>query len=292
MNTSTKIQWTDVTLSPWWGCTKVSSGCANCYAENHNKRFFAGVNWGKGAPRKRNEHFRSQALLLDARTKSQNRTCRIFPSGTCRVFPSQCDPFDEEVPGEWIEHLLEVIVETPCLEWQLLTKRPQNIVPMLQLIAKSSSSSRAGQCAAAWLEFDSPSNVHLGISAEDQKNWKERSLAAINVPIGLMGHPLNGRFVSFEPLLGPIKIEYGELSGFDWIIIGGESIGLRPCAHDWIRLLVEAGRANEVPVFVKQLGSHSIQGDPNAEHVRFKTKDRKGGNIDEFPEDLRVRELP
>ncbi len=153
-------------------------------------------------------------------------------------------------------------------------------------------------------------NVHLGVSAEDQPNADKR------IPL-LLQTPAARRFVSLEPLLGPIDAG-GYISrdvlgrndasgGLDWVIVGGESdeirLKARPCDVAWIRLAVEQCKAAGVPVFVKQLGSRPVQrvvygpngfdARPEDVHVEpIALRDRKGGDPAEWPEDLRVREMP
>lgn len=148
MSENSKIEWTDHTFNPWEGCTKVSPGCAHCYAETRNKRFNAGKNWGKGAPRKRRpksywnhahkwnqtaicskcgaECFRPDQCTLPS--IAFQSVCCDAPTRSPRVFPSLCDWLDDEVPIGWLADFLQLIHDTPNLDWLLLTKRPENLV--------------------------------------------------------------------------------------------------------------------------------------------------------------------
>lgn len=150
-------------------------------------------------------------------------------------------------------------------------------------------------------------NAHIGVSVENQKAADER------VPL-LLKTPAAVRFLSCEPLLGALNL-YGRLGpevfsgskvwgrGIDWVIVGGESgPGARPCRVEWIRSIIEQCKAAGVACFVKQLGSNAITWYQHADglggitggggDVRYLTEDKKGGDIEEWPNDLRVREFP
>lgn len=200
----TKIEWTDSTWSPWYGCTKCSPGCEHCYAESLCRRFKL-AQWGDGAERVRNEKF-DTPLRWD-RLAKKSRTRRF-------VFPSLCDPFDGNVPNQWRVAFLHLIKITPHLTWLLLTKRPQNVPDEL------------------------PTNAWLGVSICNQKECDEK------IP-RLLAVDATKRFVSCEPLLGPIQFpNFGCTCGqplcggprrIDWVIVGGESgPGARPMQYDWV----------------------------------------------------------
>lgn len=175
------IEWTDATWSPWWGCTKVSVGdkgaCEFCYAEKMAHRF--GVGWGPHAPRK----LMSPAHWLEparwnrkAEREGNARETRPF------VFPSMCDPFDNVVDPEWRRWFFARMRTTPALVWLLLTKRPQNIQRMSE--------------AAGGL----PDNAALGCTIVTQAE------AARDVPHLLAAETNMFRFVSVEPMLGPVDL--------------------------------------------------------------------------------------
>ena len=209
------------------------------------------------------------------------------------------------------ERLFDLIDQTPNLDWLLVTKRPENIERM-------------------WIDrtgMESRPNVWLGTTVENQQ------AADIRIP-RLLSIPAKIRFLSVEPLLGPVHFDRGFSvrgvpwvedgkpagisPGIDWVIIGGESgPNARPCRLNWIRNIVRQCKAAGVPVFVKQLGSKPVFYE-NADQatlsqwpkgVYFGTlsgrdddmedgpslailNDPKGGDMDEWPEDLRVREVP
>lgn len=134
---NSKIEWCDHTFNPWIGCTKVSPGCANCYAEARDKRLDGGAHWGKGAPRRRTSSGNWQHPLQWNRDSIRDQeNCRLaIENGAAmyeipdrpRVFcASLADWLDDDVPIQWLADLLSLIVATPSLDWLLLTKRPQN----------------------------------------------------------------------------------------------------------------------------------------------------------------------
>ena len=150
--------------------------------------------------------------------------------------------------------------------YQVLTKR---------------SSLMARYLAARYATGRVPSHIWLGVSVED-----ERSIVRIQ---HLRATPATIRFVSFEPLLEPVGPV--DLEGIDWAIVGGESgPRARPCHVTWIREIVSQCRVARVPVFVKQLGAHVIGDDGS--RIRLRLRDGKGGDMSEWPEDLRLREWP
>ncbi len=198
MAENSNIEWTDHTFNPWIGCTKVSPGCANCYAETLNNRM-KWAEWGKGGKRKRTS-------VANWRKPHQwNASANgLRPRVFCA---SLADWLDDEVPEEWRLDLLQLIEDTPNLDWLLLTKRIERL--------------------QGWGEM-LPRNVWLGTSAEDQLRWDER------VPI-LMSIPATVHFVSAEPLIGPIHMNEARP---EWLIVGGESgPKSRPMEGEWVKHL-------------------------------------------------------
>jgi protein gp37 len=332
MSANSKIEWTDHTFNPWTGCTKVSPGCVNCYAEARDNRFAGGKHWGKGAPRRRTGAANWRQVNRWNRTaictncgyaeligSDDCRKCRRNFSDERRRRPrvfcaSLADWLDEEVPIEWLADFLALIHDTLNLDWLLLTKRPENWRPRLQAVEDFLiESDESYEWVADWLgggpSPETPDNVWLGVSVEDQKRADER------IPI-LLNTPARIRFLSCEPLLEPIDLKLdwnNDLARWDstgrelpprridWVIIGGESgPKARPCDVEWVRDIVNQCRAARVPVFVKQLGRKIIDKPPGQDphFMRGKVtwyrtfRDRKGGDPAEWPEDLRVREFP
>lgn len=197
-----KIEWTHNTFNPWWGCEKVSPGCANCYAEIFSKRTGNAV-WGASAPRRffGDKHW-NEPLKWNAAAEAAGQRKRVFCASMADVFEDRADLVEPRA------RLFALIVETPWLDWLLLTKRPQNIARLMPVSA--------------------PVNVWLGTTAEDQARWNER------LPL-LLAVPATVHFVSAEPLLGPIA-----MNGMrpDWLIVGGESGGkARPMERAWVESL-------------------------------------------------------
>lgn len=210
--------------------------------------------------------------------------------------------------------LFDVIYQTPHLDWLLLTKRPQNIKGMIEAALDTKNDSEPHILDLEPFEKLYP-NVWLGTSVEDQKRADERIPELLKVPAAL-------RFLSMEPLLGPVDLteyyfwrcpvcgksgthewsqcaEHGDMifgSGIGWSIAGGESgHNARRCDIQWIRDIRDQCQSADVPVFVKQLGSQPYS-ELEVELSRTKayggTGDSKGGDPEEWPEDLRVREIP
>lgn len=358
MAENSKIEWTTHTFNPWRGCTKVSAGCANCYAEagaKQNRRVL-GV-WGEAGTRvvaseemwKKPIQCNRIAECVCRKTKAdaqheagcpQRDRPRVFCASYADVFEdwkgqviaSNGNPFwwcfgslsNSPIPSTGLEpgcrmatmqdireRLFDLIDQTPNLDWLLVTKRPENIERM-------------------WIDrtgMESRPNVWLGTTVENQQ------AADIRIP-RLLSIPAKIRFLSVEPLLGPVHFDRGFSvrgvpwvedgkpagisPGIDWVIIGGESgPNARPCRLNWIRNIVRQCKAAGVPVFVKQLGSKPVFYE-NADQatlsqwpkgVYFGTlsgrdddmedgpslailNDPKGGDMSEWPDDLRIREFP
>ncbi len=234
-----------------------------------------------------------------------------------RVFcASLADVFDNEVDIIWLADLLQLIWLTPNLDWLLLTKRIGNALPRVQEAAKRKE---AYGMAATWLHGTPPENVWLGATVVNQEE------ADRDIP-KLLDTPARVRFLSMEPLLGSVDIRpfmpnelWNDIPSWkqpelDWVIAGGESgPGARPSQLQWFRSIVKQCRAAGVPVMMKQLGGivlddgmaspgeHWPAGMVRENHPRhtefdpgfsMRLKDRKGGDISEWPEDLQVREFP
>ena len=222
MGERTAIGWTDHTFNPWWGCTKVSSGCKNCYAEKVSARF-GGDHWGKGKPRREfwSKHW-LEPLKWDAKAKKTGIRKRVF-SG------SMCDVFDLEGPEVYRANLFRLIGKTPSLDWLLLTKRPELIGAFIP---------------DEWIrEPGFPWNVWIGTSVEDR--------AAKTRIAHIHGIPSAIRFLSCEPLIEDLGGL--DLRGINWVIAGAESgPGARPMNEDWVRSIRDQCQAAGVAFFYKQ----------------------------------------
>jgi protein gp37 len=274
MGEMTKIEWADHTFNPWVGCTKVSPGCAHCYAEAHDNRF-GGGHWGKGAPRQRTSEanwrkpvqWNRAAVLCENCGGAFTSPCHHFTDAAqthrCpnvatgyrrpRVFcASLADWLDDEVPIEWLADLLGLIHATPSLDWLLLTKRPQNFHSRIEAALEPASWPGRSRYVRDWLQGTPPANVWIGTTVEDQQRLDERIPELLKIPACV-------RFLSCEPLLGPIDFAKGGCAAWmgliEWVICGGESgPRARPMHPDWARSLRDQCAAAGVPFFFKQWG--------------------------------------
>ncbi len=205
------IEWTETTWNPVTGCTRVSAGCDNCYAERLAVRLRA-----MGNPRyTQGFDVAIHRDLLD-RPFSWRRPRLVFVN-------SMSDLFHPDVPTGFIQDVFETITATPAHTYQVLTKRPSRVVKL-----------------GATLPW--PENLWLGVSVEDEKAaWRIASLGEV---------PARVRFLSCEPLIGPLDLD---LTGIGWVIAGGESgPGARHMSVEWVRSIRDACLAASVPFFFKQ----------------------------------------
>lgn len=266
MARESKIEWTHATFNPWRGCTKISPGCTHCYAEVLAKRNpgVLGV-WGpKGTRVVASDSYWRQPLKWDREAREAGERRRVFCCSLADVFEDR--PELVEPRGR----LLELIQHTPSLDWLLLTKRPEDVIRLWD------------QAAPTGMIYPMP-NVWMGVSVENQAFADERIPILLRIPAAI-------RFLSVEPLLGPIECD---LSGIDWCIIGGESgHGARPCDLAWVRSIRDQCQAAGIACFIKQLGGFPMDYDSPPGGLAVQFRDSKGGDWSEWPEDLRVREYP
>lgn len=279
MSANTKIEWTDATWNPIVGCTRVSEGCVNCYAERFAARFpdrFGGVSrMTEYGPRWTGKIvLRPEALNLPLRWRKQRR---IFVN-------SMSDLFHENVEFAHIVAIFRVMAIAQHHTFQILTKRPQRMLEVMNLLPEALKTIFPEEKHP---EVHAPGwplpNVWLGVSVENQKVADER------IPL-LLQTPAAVRFLSCEPLLGPVDLtewlgpeitdamkapgarcrhhgillngnpcKYCFPERIDWIIVGGESgPGARPMHPDWVRSIRDQCKAAEVPFFFKQWGEWKL----------------------------------
>lgn len=283
-----KIEWCDHTFNPWIGCTKISDACDHCYAEARDRRFNPrSGHWGPHAPRKRTSTANwRKPLKWDREAAEAGTRARVFCASLADVFDNH-----RSIGAEWRWDLWKLILDTPNLDWLLLTKRPQNIERLAPV---------------TWRVDGFPPNVWIGTTVENQAEADRRIPHLLSIPARV-------RFLSCEPLLGPVDLtRVGNLaslratfpsiiaeeerhmrpepiSGFqidplgepyqstayyqtpnhmggfsigprrwprlDWIIAGGESgPGARPSNPAWFRDLRDQCAAADVPFHFKQWG--------------------------------------
>lgn len=286
MGKKTGISWCDHTFNPWWGCTKISAGCDNCYAATWSKRTGFDV-FGADKPRRffGDKHW-NEPILWDAAAAAAGVRRRVFCGSMCDVF--EVDKSAEHQMDHTRDALWHLIDNTPNLDWLLLTKRPENFkrytpshwcgfwcpdcdgkgetIESLQEAAPCFECN--GSSAPLW-----PRNVWALTTVENQDMAPVRTWPLLVTPAPIRG-------LSIEPLLGPIWLPGLLDSQIHWIIIGCEKLAGnrpgRPCDLAWVRSLVIQGRNAGIAVFVKQL---AIDGRVSADPA-------------DWPEDLRIQELP
>ncbi len=234
MGKNSKIGWTRHTYSPWWGCVKVSEACQNCYAETWSRRTGHKI-WGPGSPRRffGDSHWREPLAWNKAAIEAGDNP-HVFCASMADVFEKNRSLDSER------ERLWDLIEQTRQLRWLLLTKRPENIRHL----------SRWGRSG------DWPENIWLGATVENQR-WAETRLPH------LLEHNAPVRFISAEPLLGPLNLE--KFPGINWIITGGESSSsARPTPPSWFRNLRDYADSASIPFFFKQWGQWAPVGTPHS----------------------------
>lgn len=224
MGKNSRIEWTHHTFNPWWGCTKVSAACKHCYAEAWSKRVGQNI-WGVKANRRFfGENHWLEPIKWNAQAQDEGIRCRVFCASMADVFE---DRRDLDV---WRKKLWDLIALTPELDWLLLTKRPEAVDRLVP-----------------W-KNDWPRNVWLGTTVEDQESAEERLSHLAELPAVI-------RFISAEPLLGPLDVHSWLGSTIDWVIAGGESgARARPSSPSWFRSLRTQCNAARVPFHFKQWG--------------------------------------
>lgn len=329
MSDRSAIEWTDATWPVVAGCERISPGCAHCYAVRDARRLAGNPN--------------QKVSRVYAGTVERQGNGQIDWTGLVRPLPerldwplkwrkprrvfvcNESDLFHEDVPDDFIARVFAVMAMARRHTFQLLTKRPERMQSLVPTFARE----HIARDGSGW----PLPNVHLGVSVENQH------FADVRIPL-LLTTPAVVRFISAEPLLGPIDLRAlnikaavlatlpahqalrmrnvssypsvfpldaltGENAGgdqvgrLDWVIVGGESgPKARPCDVAWIRSIVKECCATRIPVFVKQLGSRPECGSCLDRAVCWcaeglsRVRDRKGGDVEEWPEDLRVRAWP
>lgn len=221
MAQNTTIEWTQFTWNPTTGCTKVSPGCKNCYAESLAKRLQAmGVN---GYDNGFELSILPERLIIPLRRK----TPTIF------FVNSMSDLFHEDIPDGFIEQVFDVIFESDRHLFQILTKRAERMADFFST-------------------HDVPPNAWLGVSVEDRKYGVPRIDILRNIPAQM-------RFLSVEPLLEDLGAI--DLSNIHWVIVGGESgIHARPMEKAWAENIQSQCQVQDVAFFFKQWGKWGEDG--------------------------------
>lgn len=280
MSKETNIEWCDSTFNPWIGCTAISPACDNCYAEALMDKRMHHVTWGSGSPRKRTSKENWKLPIKwnnkpffeckDCGWRGYNPAESITLNCHCcnssniskakrRVFcASLADVFDNEIDQLWREDLWTLIEQTQNLDWLLLTKRIGNVKAMVP---------------SYWVSGQWPSHVWLGITIINQEEAERDIPKLLDVPAEI-------KFLSVEPMLGPIDLKKIEIiqspgyfgdclqwyhqphfqretkwNGINWVICGGESgQSARPMHPYWVRSLRDQCAVARIPFLFKQWG--------------------------------------
>ena len=368
----TAIQWTGYSWNPWRGCSKVAEGCRFCYAEKNVGVKLHGVKWGtknQGGTRVvAAESYWSDPAKWNRKAQKEGQRFKVFCASLADVFEDWTgDIVDHKGRTAWkdgIGHwygerpsatarkvtldnvrkrLFETIDNTPNLDWQLLTKRPENIRRMWEEVSDPvfnwnmnpvnvPDGHKGIEGGVNHLTYRN--NVWLGTSIANQEDAEK------NIPELLRCRDLASKlFLSIEPMIGPIDLTkmsngmsdtenefinaltgdeyygsvregenpvYSNHGAVDWVIVGGESgPNARPCNIEWIRSIVRQCKEAGVACFVKQLGARPFMSGSRGERFNWpcgflvrnsetwlKLDDKKGGDWNEWPEDLKVREFP
>lgn len=302
MGDKTGIQWTDSTWNPTVGCSLKSSGCEFCYAMSTAHRFSGEGQYYEGTTRVSGGRpvWTGKILLKQAKLDQPLRWTKPR-----RVFVnSMSDVHHENIPLEYVAAIYGIMLASPSHQFQVLTKRPERMLEFFEWLRdeaypdtdpagyrdvlcayaahylgdgsdsdfKEQHLQLLNRCPEEW----PASNIWLGVSTEDQKAADER------IPV-LQKVPAVVRFLSMEPLIGPVNLT--NLDGIHWTIVGGESgPGHRPCKQEWVEAILTACQDAGVPFFFKQKGETWAR--------ECGTESKKGGDIEDFPLHLQVREFP
>jgi len=276
MADSSSIEWTDSTWNPVTGCTEVSPGCDHCYAKTFAERW-------RGTP----GHYFERGFDVVLRPErlgqplSWHRPRKIFVN-------SMSDLFHEQVPDDFIAHTFAIMAICPQHTFQLLTKRHGRMRSLLNSPRFQAEVHAIAEAIDLQHSFQWPiPNLWLGVSVEDQ-HW-----ANIRIP-ALLHTPAAVRFLSMEPLLGPVTFRWAKwaplidashldsLRGIEWVIVGGESgHGARPMEAEWVRTIRDECLEAGVAFLFKQWGAHDELGIRMTKKASGRELD--GRTWDQFP---------
>lgn len=261
MVTQTKIEWTESTWNPVRGCSRVSEGCRYCYAERIAARFAQ-----KGSA------YEGIAKMTSAGPRWMNRVQRVpdvlnqplkWKKPRLIFVNSMSDLFHEDVPLKYIQEVFDVMRRAGRHQFQVLTKRAERLAELSPKLR--------------WLP-----NVWMGVSVESAEYTFRIDC--------LRGTEAQLKFLSLEPLIG--RLGQLRLDGIHWVIVGGESgPGARPMNEGWVAEIRDQCREDSIPLFVKQMGTVWAR-NQSLNAVKVRSRGRKGDNMSDWREDLRIRDYP
>jgi protein gp37 len=298
----TSIEWTEQTWNPTTGCDRISPGCTNCYALTMAKRLK-----GMGQAKYQNDG--------DSRTSGPGFGLTVHPDVLTeplrwrkprKVFVnSMSDFFHARVPRPFLARVFAVMAATPQHTYQILTKRPERAARILPDLCTCGSGHPPGEHFRSSMEWAATSHSPTYVPGLEHGIYHRSGWPLPNVWIGtsiesdtytrridhLRATPAAVRFISAEPLLGPLPS--ADFTGINWVIIGGESgPGARPFDPQWAADLIDQSRKAGAAPFVKQLGSVWARDTTYAGKTVAAHGDTKGGKPEYWPANLRVREYP
>lgn len=257
MSDKTGIEWTDATWNPVLGCSRTSPGCDNCYAIDQAHR-----NYAMGS----NGYVPPLTVSPDGERTDWTGELRLMPDRLDqpvrwqrprRVFVnSMSDLFHADVPEGYIGDVWNTMALAPQHQYQLLTKRSKRMRDVM--ISWQTKRFQFRRSDMVWVGplHDPLPNVWLGVSVESDK-YKFRIEHLRDTPAAV-------RWLSIEPLVGPLTLTVADLKGIDWVVVGGESgYASRPMHPSWVRGIRDTAIAAGVPFFFKQWGNWAPEGDRN-----------------------------
>jgi protein gp37 len=296
MGDRTRIESSDASWNPTYGCSVVSQGCRNCYARRiaaHSAKpgqiYYGIAKYSALGPRWTGKLVHATAKTREPLMWKERRMIAV---------DTMSDLFHPRIADAWRDEAYGVMALCPQHIFQVLTKRPQIMERYFaapDVWARIEAEAR--RIYAEWKKGKPyPSEGHLegplpnvwhGVSVESQ------SAATRRVPV-LLRVPSYRHYVAAEPLLGPLNLTHWLKAGIGWVLVSGEGgPDARPCDVEWIRALVEQARDAGVPIFVKQLGSATnFRSALHTLRAPLDTRTPRGSEIDEWPEALRVRQIP
>jgi protein gp37 len=283
------IAWTTHTFNSWIGCSKVGTGCDHCYAEAYNLRFDGGANWGPGAPRRRT------SVANRNKPRRWDREAALKSAPTWVFCQSLADVFDNEVDPEWRRDLWATVSECRNLRWQVVTKRVGNVDKMLPDDWSRENYPHVGIVVTVVTQAEADRDIPRIVRLKNERGiaWVGASIEPQIEEVDLLYpksvFPEGPRYCcsGTECACMGQPVDVPLIWGLDWLITGGESAqgGFKGRIYDpaWARRVVSDGKWARVPVYVKQMGSNPLG---------LTLVDRSGADPSEWPEDLRVREMP